>query len=611
MELPPNATEVELALNDAIQPRVDLKPGINEIRGLKLEAPDNFLPFLIWEYGLGEILYFLEDPRQAIKEGIKWQRLRGTEAGLRLALSWIGMEGSYTEEEGPGAHFAEFQLDSGNVPKNETNLIGLLKLAKLSIPARSHLSRIFHKYDIRRHILNDSDYGALLSDNSGVHLEGFPILSFGRESAFSELVIPPQIIRVLDREYSVRGHYEDRALLDVLLLGDNHLINHESAHSHLFTSECGPLEIETTKNINVFCKAEIVLSDSDPLGWTNACFAGFLIKEEGEALVLDESELDDRYVVIKTSLDERFDPIRGNETVNGYNLQPIFTKLSCRFDLLSPLSNFPILSEEKPLINHPVVRIPNSSLTFTDPFYSGLRYSEMGYGHLTPEALIRPQDQIVRKSQGELFTNFLENPYQEVSISYRDPVHSIAIEMDGQFWTSAQWPSSAWEAVETITGNSRHRARAESIEKIQDLELATSRDKSTAYHIQDGASSELVMVHGLIRSYSVELGSQHWINTSWPNTPWSQTIVIAGNNHSHLHSKSLVKPQDHQLVTSQKTLFVYFVQGGLEKELVSVHGPIRTSSQEMDSQFWTDSNWPDSSWNQTETIIGMNHERSN
>ena len=65
--LPPNITPEERAIVEAIKYPID--PSL--MRGFKFEPPDPFLSYLIWEYGLGELLRWLPDPRRAIREGVQ------------------------------------------------------------------------------------------------------------------------------------------------------------------------------------------------------------------------------------------------------------------------------------------------------------------------------------------------------------------------------------------------------------------------------------------------------------------------------------------------------------------------------------------------------------
>ncbi len=96
MLLPPNATEQEKALVDATDYKVD--PSC--IRGFKFNLKGETLPWLIEEYEFGEILHWVKDRRKAIV-GVKFQRLRGTPASLKIALKWANIEditmGSFTK----------------------------------------------------------------------------------------------------------------------------------------------------------------------------------------------------------------------------------------------------------------------------------------------------------------------------------------------------------------------------------------------------------------------------------------------------------------------------------------------------------------------------------
>ncbi len=106
MLLPPNATKQEKALIDAIDYKVD--PSC--VKGFKFSLGEKILPWLVEEYGLGEILRWVKDKRKAIKEGIKFQRLRGTPASLKIALKWANIEDITIIEEPPGEHFFELQI---------------------------------------------------------------------------------------------------------------------------------------------------------------------------------------------------------------------------------------------------------------------------------------------------------------------------------------------------------------------------------------------------------------------------------------------------------------------------------------------------------------------
>ena len=135
--LPPNATAFEKALSQAMDLHGRGAPLSDALPGFKLDAPDALLPWLIWEYGLGELVPYLREPRRVLEEGLLWQRMRGTPESLRMALGWVGLAEVALEQEPPGVHFAEFQLDPGRVLRDDALIADLVAVAKLAAPARS------------------------------------------------------------------------------------------------------------------------------------------------------------------------------------------------------------------------------------------------------------------------------------------------------------------------------------------------------------------------------------------------------------------------------------------------------------------------------------------
>lgn len=292
--LPPNATALECSLSLSTDLLTRLGGETEPLKGFKTDPSDSLLPWLIWEYGLGELLPYLPDPRRAIAEGIRWQRLRGTPAALTTALSWIGATAT-VEQETPGIHFAEFQFDPGQVLDDDALIASLIAIARLSAPARSRLSRIYHGWDLRRLVLDESRLGdALLSDHSGVlWKDGQTKLSFGR---VSQLANPPPDIVLAPAREAVRfavARLIDRYLLDFSALGDpGHTPNEEILHSHLFTlaNALGVPDPVGVRPERKFCRAMVVLSDSTPLGDINANLPRFVWQEEGQVLTLGSGD---------------------------------------------------------------------------------------------------------------------------------------------------------------------------------------------------------------------------------------------------------------------------------------------------------------------------------
>ena len=292
--LPPNATALERSLSLSTDLLTRLGGETESLKGFKTDPSDSLLPWLIWEYGLGELLPYLPDPRRAIADGIIWQRLRGTPAALTTALSWIGATAT-VEQETPGIHFAEFQFDPGQVLDDDRAIANLIAIARLSAPARSRLSRIYHGWDLRRLVLDESRLGeALLSDHSGVFwTDGQTKLSFGR---VRQLANPPPDFVLAPAREAVRfavARLMDRYLLSFSALGDpGHTPNEEILHSHLFTlaNALGVPDPVGVRPERKFCRAMVVLSDSTPLGDINANLPRFVWRETGAPIALGSGD---------------------------------------------------------------------------------------------------------------------------------------------------------------------------------------------------------------------------------------------------------------------------------------------------------------------------------
>jgi len=109
--LPPNATTLERDFSRSVSSLERTGAATPVVRTAKrVGIPDSVVPWLIYEYGLGELLDFIPDQRQAIADGVPWQRIRGTPQSLIDALDWIGLEGEIDESEGGTTRWAEYQI---------------------------------------------------------------------------------------------------------------------------------------------------------------------------------------------------------------------------------------------------------------------------------------------------------------------------------------------------------------------------------------------------------------------------------------------------------------------------------------------------------------------
>lgn len=228
--LPPNATQLERDFSRASSGLQRVGSPVPIIRTAKrTDIPDSVVPWLIYEYGLGEILPYLGGNQlRALAEGVLWQRIRGTPDAVRIALSWIGITGQIDESEGGSARWAEYQLGLSAGTTGEQIIDDIVGVTRISSPVRSRLQRIYAVYDFRRFVLDDSllSDGGMLSDHSGVRPRpDWPQISYGQ--ILSSLVLEnatvasthTDVISVLVRNF-------DRFLLDHSLMDEEwHTLN--------------------------------------------------------------------------------------------------------------------------------------------------------------------------------------------------------------------------------------------------------------------------------------------------------------------------------------------------------------------------------------------------
>jgi Phage tail protein (Tail_P2_I) len=197
--LPGNATAWERALGDALDTNLSVSPAIAAIRGTKLLAPPpSFLPFLIYEYGLGELTPFVPNLYELIAEGIDWQRVRGTPAAIDLALEWLEYAGSIVEASSHRRFWNLFQLHLSRVRDTRADLDRIAGLAGLSVPRRSLFWRGYHGLDIRPLTFAHGSWSeAHFGEFSGRRLrEGGPLWSFGRVHEFDHTLPEADLVEL-------------------------------------------------------------------------------------------------------------------------------------------------------------------------------------------------------------------------------------------------------------------------------------------------------------------------------------------------------------------------------------------------------------------------------
>lgn len=347
--LPSSSTGLERDLSTSMDALPRLGAAAELIRDAKREnIPDSVVPFLLYEYGLGELLPYLSDPRTAISTGVLWQRLRGTPKSFSIALGWIGNDGTIEESEGNTINWSQFQLGLDSAPVDLSQTDSVVEIGRLSSPVRSSLFRIYGGwYDGRRFQLDNHKLSSLdtLCDHTGVYLKSeWPQLSFGREFKDEQGDISGDLAAALGvhRFSGISGRYEDRTILSNSILGETswrtlHIEDLSSVISRLHFSVSGPwwnnatdwqAAYDWTQALDwagvqnkftpalKFARAGMYLSDYAELGDTNACFPARSLDEFGDGAVL---------------LSEA-DPATGEHILSEHLSRVEFTEINERFD---------------------------------------------------------------------------------------------------------------------------------------------------------------------------------------------------------------------------------------------------------------------------------------
>ena len=300
--LPLNATHFEKTVEQALKYNLE----ISVLNGFKFKTTGtNINLALSWEYSLAQVN--VDDFRERVLQGLQFHRYKGTPYALRLAFSWYNFNNIKIEEEEPGEHFAEFQIGLKEIP-NDLDVEKIIEVSQSAAPLRSRLARMYNDlYDVRRFILDQSDWGDLLSDYSGYRpYEGAPKFSYGRVNNY-ELKIPASIFNF----YAKRSHWSyvvnvDRPLLDWTILDDGFVgvKNYDmSREAHRFFKNSDYIGDKLTQifESRKQAKAGIVLSDGCTLDDINTVFSCGYEENEQETFMLSYSFLS-QHPVIRTQV---------------------------------------------------------------------------------------------------------------------------------------------------------------------------------------------------------------------------------------------------------------------------------------------------------------------
>jgi hypothetical protein len=180
---PDNATDRELAIAATIDPFARLADLYSLIPQADRNPPPEWMPYLIAEWGLGELSPYLPNLYELAREGVDWQRIRGTPGAVTKGLGWLGYAATYEAQPARRRRWHLWQMALSRLPDAERpDLERIDGIASLSDDAISHFWRGYRGYDVRALSWSGSSWGgAIWSDHSGVRITaGGAVWSFGR-----------------------------------------------------------------------------------------------------------------------------------------------------------------------------------------------------------------------------------------------------------------------------------------------------------------------------------------------------------------------------------------------------------------------------------------------
>lgn len=192
--VPRNSDPWERCVANALDLSPEVRTAITAVHTAKWAAPrPSFLPFLVYELGLGELTPYVPNLYGLIDEGVRWQRVRGTPRAIEMGLAWIGYAAGLEEAWSERRFWNSYQLRLTRLPANDNpDLERIEGIASLSVPLRSKFRRGVFQYDVGPLIADVSRLDhSLLDFESGTKATAgtlqFPegaIWSFGRTTEF-------------------------------------------------------------------------------------------------------------------------------------------------------------------------------------------------------------------------------------------------------------------------------------------------------------------------------------------------------------------------------------------------------------------------------------------
>jgi P2-related tail formation protein len=219
--LPPNSTRLEIDLLKTPIVSEDAITFIGKLGDIKYnDTPEQFVPWLIVEHGLLWARDFLGSDAEVLEKGQIINKLKGTPAAVTAIMEWFGYDSaSVREVDRPLVHFAEFQINAGEIIEQLSKIGQIYEALQHVIPLRSRFRRIFYGYDKRVFYLGESKLGeGYLNSSSGIDYDSLGhhdrktglVVSFGRThtDGVPERVLEPEDYYYKENFYRNSGQLE-------------------------------------------------------------------------------------------------------------------------------------------------------------------------------------------------------------------------------------------------------------------------------------------------------------------------------------------------------------------------------------------------------------------
>lgn len=178
-----NSTAFMRAMEQAIAYEPRVQDSVDFIRDIKGRQFPNWLPFLLYEYGLIELTNYVPNAYTLLTEGRQWQIERDTFAAVYRGLGWISAPAVIVEAKPGRTWWNNFQLNLESIPASDRPALDRIEnITTLSSPFRSDFRRGMSGYDAPAFESDASRLdGTILDNDSGVYMRsGGPKWSFGR-----------------------------------------------------------------------------------------------------------------------------------------------------------------------------------------------------------------------------------------------------------------------------------------------------------------------------------------------------------------------------------------------------------------------------------------------